>query len=198
MKLNRGLAVLLALAVTACATLAPGSRDRAGKELWNQAHLALRAENFRVADSAFNRLVTDFAGTEEGREAIFFMGEIRMDPRNPGWNSLRAADYLRRYLALADSSRRVEIHREAEARTFLELANQLNLPPDQRIGALQPGTERVQIPGPVRIVPGEQAAELNAEVQRLRGELNARDETIRRQREELNRIRNTLAPGRRP
>lgn len=197
MMLNRGLPFLLALVVTACATLAPGSRGREGRQLWTEAHLALRAENFRAADSAFNRLATDHAGTEEGREALFFMGEMRMDPRNPGWNSLRAADYLRRYLALADSARG-EIHREPEARTFLELANQLNLPPDQRVAALQPGTVERTVPGPVRIVPGEQAAELNAEVLRLRRELADRDETIRRQREELNRIRNTLAPGRRP
>lgn len=198
MKLIRGLALLLALLLPACATLAPGSRGREVKRLWTEAHLALRAENFRTADSAFSRLATQHASTEQGREAVFFLGEMRMDPRNPAWNSRRAADYLRRYLALADPAGRVEIHRRPEATTFLELANQLNLPPEQRVAQLQPGTVERAVPGPVRIVPGEQAAELSAEVQRLRRELADRDETIRRQREELNRIRNTLAPGRRP
>lgn len=198
MKPIRGLALLLALSLTACASLAPGSRGREQRELWKEAHLSLLKEDFRTANSAFGRLVADYPGTEEGREALFFMGEIRMDPRNPDWNTRTAADYLRRYLALADSVRKVEIHRAPEAMTFLEIANQLNLPPEQRIGALQPGTERVAVPGPVRVVPGEQAQELANEVERLRRVVAERDETIRRQREELNRIRNTLTPGRRP
>lgn len=198
MKPIRGLALLLALLLTGCATLAPGSRGREEKRLWRDAHLALRAENFGAADSAFRRLATEYPTREEGREALFFLGEMRMDPRNPGWNSRGAADYLRRYLAFGDSGSRVEIHRAPEATTFLELANQLNLPADQRIGALQPGTERVSVPGPTRIVPSEQAAELAAEVQRLRAQVAERDATIRRQTDELNRIRNTLAPGRRP
>lgn len=201
MKPTRGLVFLLALFLAACASLAPGSRGGEGKRLWTQAHLALRAENFRAADSLFTRLATAYPATEEGREALFFLGEMRMDPRNPGWNSRSAADYLRRYLARGDSAGRVEIHRRPEASTFLELANQLNLPAGQRIGALQPGTTvqiREAAPVPQRVVPSEEAAELRAEIERLRGELAGRDETIRRQRDELNRIRNTLAPGRRP
>ena len=202
MKPTRGLVLLLALFLAACATLAPGSGGREGKRLWTAAHLALRAENFRAADSLFSRLATAHPRSEEGHEALFFLGEMRMDPRNPGWNSRLAAEYLRRYLARGDSSPRAEIHRQPEANTFLELANQLNLPAGQRIGALQPGTTRVEVPQqapvPQRVVPSEEAAALRAEIERLRGELEARDETIRRQRDELNRIRNTLAPGRRP
>jgi hypothetical protein len=197
----RGLVFLLALFVAACATLAPGSRDRVGKRLWTEAHLALRAENFRAADSLFTRLATAHPATEEGREALFFLGEMRMDPRNPMWNSRSAADYLRRYLARGDSAGRVEIHRRPEASTFLELANQLNLPAGQRIGALQPGTTievRQAPPVPQRVVPSEEAAELRTEIERLRAQVAERDETIQRQRDELNRIRNTLAPGRRP
>ena len=200
MKPTRGLVFLLALFLTACATLAPGSAGREGRRLWTQAHLALQAENFRAADSLFTRLATAHPGSEEGREALFFLGEMRMDPRNPGWNSRQAADYLRRYLARGDSGR-VEIHRQSEASTFLELANQLNLPAGQRIGALQPGTTvevRRTAPVPQRVVPSEEAAALRAEVERLRGQVAERDETIQRQRDELNRIRNTLAPGRRP
>lgn len=204
MKPIRGLVFLLALFLAACATLAPGSGGRQAKRLWTDAHLALRAENFRAADSVFSRLATTHPNTEEGREALFFLGEMRMDPRNPGWNSRQAADYLRRYLAHGASERPTEIHRHPEASTFLELANQLNLPAGQRIGALQPGTvERPQrpttaTPVPQRVVPSEEAAALRAEIERLRAELADRDDTIRRQREELNRIRNTLAPGRRP
>jgi len=200
MKPTRGLVLLLALFLAACATLAPGSGDRQAKRLWTDAHLALRAENFRAADSLFSRLATAHPGTEEGREALFFLGEMRMDPRNPGWNSRQAADYLRRYLAHGANERPTEIHRHPEANTFLELANQLNLPPGQRIGALQPGTsvEVRTVTTPQRVVPSEEAAALRTELERLRREVEERDETIRRQREELNRIRNTLTPGRRP
>ncbi|HEV2147859.1 MAG TPA: hypothetical protein VGR37_10695 [Longimicrobiaceae bacterium] len=200
MNWTRGLAPLLVLLVAGCATFAPGSRDRAERDLWREAHLALGAGNFAAADSAFSRLASTYPDTEEGREAVFFLGEMRLDPRNPGWNTRAAAEHLRRYLARGDTAGQREIHRRPEATTFLELANQLNLPPDQRVAQLQPETEvRTRtVPGPVRVVPGEQAAELSAEVQRLRRELADREETIRRQREELNRIRNTLAPGRRP
>ncbi|MET0399539.1 MAG: hypothetical protein ABW277_22300 [Longimicrobiaceae bacterium] len=203
MKPTRGLVFLLALFLAACATLAPGSGGREGKRLWTAAHLALRAENFRAADSLFTRLATAHPRTEEGHEALFFLGEMRMDPRNPGWNSRLAAEYLRRYLARGDSSPRAEIHRQPEASTFLELANQLNLPAGQRIGALQPGTTRVEVPQqqapvPQRVVPSEEAAALRTEIERLRAQVAERDETIQRQRDELNRIRNTLAPGRRP
>lgn len=202
MKPTRGLVFLLALFLAACATLAPASGGREGKRLWTAAHLALRDENFRAADSLFSQLATAHPLTEEGREALFFLGEMRMDPRNPGWNSRMAADYLRRYLARGDSAPRVEIHRQPEANTLLELANQLNLPAGQRIGALQPGTTTVEVrttaPVPQRVVPSEEAAALRTEIERLRGELTERDETIRRLRDELNRIRNTLAPGRRP
>jgi hypothetical protein len=205
MKPTRGLVLLLALFLAACATLAPGSGGRQAKRLWTDAHLALRAENFRAADSIFSRLATTHPDTEEGREALFFLGEMRMDPRNPGWNSRQAADYLRRYLAHGASERPTEVHRHPEASTFLELANQLNLPAGQRIGALQPGTvERPQqrpataAPVPQRVVPSEEAAALRTEIERLRAEVEERDEQIRRLREELNRVRNTLAPGRRP
>jgi hypothetical protein len=201
MNWTRGPAFLLVLLACGCATLAPGSGDRAGREqLWREAHMALRAGNFGAADSAFSRLANEHPDTEEGREAVFFLGGMRLDPRNAGWNTRAAADHLRRYLAQSDSAEQPEIHRRPEAVTFLEIANQLNLPPEQRVAQFQPDTavRTRTVPGPVRVVPGEQAAELTAEVQRLRRELNERDETIRRQREELNRIRNTLAPGRRP
>lgn len=196
----RGLALFFVLLLSACATigLRPGGGER--DELWTEAHLALRAERFGAADSAFSRLVAAHPEAEEGREALFFLGATRLDPRNPAWSSRQAADYLRRYLAQADSGRKVEIHRRPEAVTLLQLANQLNMPAEQRISALQPQTqtERVAVPGPVRVVPGDQARELAAEVERLRRLVAEREETIRKQREELERIRNTLAPGRRP
>ena len=196
----RGLAPLVVLLLSACATIGLGSEGRERDDLWSVAHLALQAERFAAADSAFSRLATMHPGTEEGRESLFFLGAMHLDPRNPGWSSGEAAEYLRRYLALADSAREVQIHRRPEAVTILQLANQLNMPAEQRIGALQPQTqtERVAVPGPVRVVPGEQARELAAEVERLQRQVAERDETIKKQREELNRIRNTLAPGRRP
>ncbi|HEX2095375.1 MAG TPA: hypothetical protein VHG28_23465 [Longimicrobiaceae bacterium] len=169
--------------------------------MWERAHLALAIENFRTADSVFSQLATRFPQSHEGREALFYLGAMRIDPRNPGWSSQAAAEYLRRYLAHPGNGDAPEIQRRAEATTFLELANQLNLPADERVPALQP-TDTVVISGrrgvPRVITSAEAARELQGEVERLRREVAERDETIRRQREELNRIRNTLAPGRRP
>lgn len=200
MKRLRALSLLLVVLVPACAHLGLGSGDGSRDALWRSGHLALRAGNFRGADSAFARLALHFPDTDQGREALFYLGAIRLDPRNPGWTSRGAADYLSRYLAKADSGDRAEIHRQPEARTLLELANQLNLPAGDRVRALQPQTDTVYRTGPgrIRVAPAEESQALQTENDRLRRVIADREETIKRQREELERIRNTLAPGRRP
>jgi hypothetical protein len=95
---------------------------------------------------------------------------------------------------------------------LLEIANQLNLPPEERVPELQPRTRvvtRAPTPGraptqaappPLRVAP---AAEAAAEIERLRRQLGerekviaARDDEIRRLREEIERIRKTLVPQR--
>ncbi|HEX7240087.1 MAG TPA: hypothetical protein VF263_07470 [Longimicrobiaceae bacterium] len=198
MKRFHALAVLSFALLPACASLPLGSgggRD----DLWVQAQRALLAGSFRTADSAFSRLATEHVGTTEGREAVFFLGAIRIDPRNPGFTSRGASDYLRRYLASPDSGRNgKDLYRKPEAQTLLSLAEQLNLAPAERIASLQgdQSVRTVTVPGPTRTVTTEGS---QVEVERLRGEVRERDETIRELREELTRIRNTLAPpSRRP
>jgi hypothetical protein len=90
------------------------------------------------------------------------------------------------------------VHRRPEAQTLLQFAVQLNLPPDQRVAALQPQQVPAAAPAAQRrvVAPAQQVQTLTAEVDRLRREVAQRDEQIRTQREELERIRRTLAPRR--
>jgi hypothetical protein len=187
--MKRFIFALLPLALHACAHLPGGGGPPMRETLWNDAHTALYAEEFSVADTLFGRLVRSYPDTDEGREALFYIGAIHLDPRNRDWNSERAETTLRHYLA-QDTAGPV-VHRRPEARTLLELAVQLNLPPDERVTALQPTPitvrERVVVPA------GQQRATVE-ENERLRRQLAERDEQIRRQREELDRIRRTLTP----
>lgn len=203
MNRTRALAPVLVALLAACAPITRIGGGGEREDLWREAHLALAANEFSAADSLFTRLAAASPERREGREAVFYLGALRLDPRNPAWSSRQSAEQLRRYLAVADSLGPEAIMRRAEAQIFLELASQLNMPVADRIPALQPDTvvrTRV-VPGaapPRRVVSGEEARNLAAEVERLRRELGEREETIRRQREELDRIRKTLAPGRRP
>lgn len=193
-------ALALLLLVSACATFAltPGGRER--EALWREAHFALQAEEFRAADTLFARLAELHPETREGREALFYLGAIRLDPRHPEWSSRAAETSLRRYLALADSLGEERITRHPEAGIFLQLAEQLNMPVAERIPPLQPDTVVRVVEGETRrvVAPATEARALAAEAERLRGELAAREATIRELRDELARIRKTLAPGRRP
>jgi hypothetical protein len=181
---------LLPILLLSCAHL-PGTRgeQRARSELWHLAHTALYTEDFARADSLFTTLAATYPNADEGREALFYLGTVYIDPRNPDWSSERTETALRQYLH--QDTLGSLIHRRPEALTLLELSKQLNLPPDQRVAGLQPGTrtlvERV-------VTPATQQRELAAEVDRLRRMVAERDEQIRRQREELDRIRRALAP----
>lgn len=186
----------LLVALSACATLGQRSdRERTSTQLWTDAHAALEALQFGRADTLFTRLSREFPELDAGRESLFFVGAIRVDPRNPGWDPARADTTLSAYIAM-DTAHAGRIGRRPEAETLLEIARQLNLPPDERVPQLQPETRVVTRPAP-RVAPAGQVTALSAEVARLREQLAARDQTIRRQEEELERIRRTLAaPGR--
>ena len=191
-KMKQFSLVILTLTLSACTHLSARSDEsRMRTELWNEGHMALYAENFARADSLFTRLAAEFARSEEGREAVFYLGTLRIDPRNREWSPERSEQALRQYLRQDTTGTR--IHRRPEAMTLLELAKQLNMPPEERVAGLQPGTRVVQ--GPTRVVaPAGQQRELSEENERLRRQVAERDEQIRRQREELERIRRTLAP----
>lgn len=197
-------AALVGVVLPACATLRglTGDGDRELDSLWRQAHTAFAQERFTEAEQSFRRLAAEFPDTYEGREAPFYVGSLRMDPRNPNWGPDSAAAALRRYLAQDSGDARKPLPRP-EAVVLLELASQLTLPADQRVPELQPERVVVTRPGaptPRRIAP---TAQSDAEVERLRRQLSEkdrliaeRDAEIRRNRDELERIRKTLVPQR--
>jgi hypothetical protein len=207
--MTRGWSVLLIVLLPACATLGGGRGDRGLDELWRGAHTAFSQERFADAERGFRRVAAEYAGTREGREALFYLGSLQMDPRNPKWEPDSAAASLRRYLA-RDSVEAPSTLPRPEALVLLEIANQLNLPPDERVPELQPRTRYITRAQPSR--PQQQpalppriisAAESTAETERLRRQLNERDRIIadrdaeiRKLREEIERIRKTLVPQR--
>ena len=181
------------LLLTACATGGTERRESEARlELWRQAQEAVRTGAFARADTMYGVLIREHGSTTAGQESLFYLGALRLDPRNPNWSSTLAQTALEMYLA-TDTTGALEARRP-EARTLFELAKQLNLPTENRVPGLQAETrvvtERV-------VVPGREARSLQAEVARLREQVAARDATIRRQEEELERIRRTLStPGR--
>ena len=186
--------ILAPLLLAGCATFGQGDsavQDR--QETWTLAHQALAAEDFGRADALFQRLATDHRTADEGREAVFYLGAMRLDPRNPDWNPGPAEQYLKEYLAGDTPTGPAIAPRRPEARTLLELASQLNMPPQERVPALQAETQVVVEAQPQRVVvPAAESRALAAEVSRLRRELADRDATIQTQREEMERIRKTL------
>ena len=182
------------LLVVGCASAGAREARRAYEArtvLWGQAHEALNALQFARADTLFGTLIREYGATETGRESLFYVAAVRLDPRNPAWSSELAESALELYLA-GDTGGVCKIHRP-EARTMYEIARQLNLPTEARVPGLQAETrvvtQRV-------VVPAREATSLQAEVSRLRDQLAARDNTIRRQEEELDRIRKTLSAPR--
>jgi hypothetical protein len=181
--------------LSSCAHLGTGrSETRMRMDLWDRAHEAFYAEDFQRAEQLFEQLAVEYPETSEGRESLFYLGTLRLDPRNPAWSSGPAETRLQSYLA-KDTAGTRPVHRRPEAETLLQLAMQLNLPIEDRFPGIQ-----AQAPAPVvieqRVVSAEQLRPLQEEVQRLRREVAQRDEQIRTQREELERIRRTLAPRR--
>lgn len=185
------LALLLA---AGCAAFGQGnSIDEQRQETWALAHQALAVEDFDRATALFERLTTEHPESGEGREALFYLGAIRLDPRNPAWDSRPAEEHLRQYLASDTVHGSMVVARRPEARMLLELASQLNMPPQERVPGLQAETQVVVRSEPQRVVvPAAESRALAAEVARLRRELAARDVTIQTQRDEIERIRKTL------
>jgi TolA-binding protein len=189
MKPIRSLALLLLL-LGACAPaglVRRSAEDRAA--LWGQAHGALASGRYPAADSLFAQLARTYPESDEGREAVFYLGALRLDPRNPDWDPAPAEDRLRRYLAL-DSLPEARVHRRPEATILLEMAHQLNLPPEARISGLQGETKVVTVPQ--RIVRYRESQELAAQVTDLKAQVAASDEQVKKLQEELDRIRRTL------
>lgn len=187
---------VLVLLLGACAHLGVNPHEgRAREALWDQAHRALDSADFPRADSLFTRLSTDYPDTDAGRESLFYLGALRLDPRNPNWDPQPAETRLRHYLDV-DSSRETTVHRRPEAEILVEIAHQLNLPPAQRITGLQPGEKVVKVPQ--RIVAYKETETQANEIADLRQQVATRDAQIKKLQDELDRIRKTLTTGRTP
>jgi hypothetical protein len=185
------LSVLLLVLLSACASGGRGGAPGApGRDLlWRQAHQAMHQDSSRIALAAFQRLAAEHPGTLEGTEARFYLGTLYLDPRN--FDATRAVEHLEMYLAADTMGGRPA--RRPEAVRLLLLSRNLVLPCEQRTGSLrcEPAVVTRRTPGETVVVrDGDQSAE----VARLRREVAERDGTIRELREELQRIRNTLAP----
>ncbi len=188
--------IVLAAPLTGCAHLGFGSNSsEIRRDLWDDSQRAFAAGEFAAAEAGFERLASDFPDTLEGRESLFYLGTIHLDPRNPRWDSEPAQAWLERYLGLPEEEG-PRIYRHPEAETLHEIARQLNLPPAARISALQP--EAPEIIEQRVVVPGAESREQAATIQRLEGVVSERDARIQQLEEELERIRRTLTGPPRP
>ena len=187
--------LFLAALLSACAVFAPENLgpDAARRDgLWRQGHAAMQRDSFRVAMAAFQRLASEHPRSDFGREALFYLGTLYLEPGNASYDAGLATQNLELYLAADTAGGRVT--RRPEAEMLLGLSRQLALPCEQRTGSLRCDPQVVTRPGGSDTVVVRQGSDQSAEVSRLRRELAERDGTIRELREELQRIRNTLAP----
>jgi hypothetical protein len=188
--------IILSALLSACAVFAPenlGPDAARRDDLWRQGHAAMQRDSFRVAMAAFQRLAADHPRNEFGRDARFYLGALYLEPANPAFDPGLATQNLEMYLATDTEGGRAT--RRPEAETLLAVSRQLQLPCEQRTGRLRCDPQVIARPDTTVVVrPGGGGNDQSAEVARLRRELNERDATIRELREELQRIRNTLAP----
>jgi hypothetical protein len=192
--MKTAISLFLAGLLSACSVFAPenlGPDAARRDDLWRQGHAAMQRDSFRVAMAAFQRLAAEHPRTNQGREAHFYLGTLYLEPANPAYDAGMATQNLEQYLALDTSNGRIT--RRPEAETLLGLSRQLALPCEQRTGSLRCEPQVVARADTTVVVrPG--GGDNSAEVSRLRREIAERDATIRELREELQRIRNTLAP----
>ncbi|MBW3570804.1 MAG: hypothetical protein KY467_06845 [Gemmatimonadetes bacterium] len=189
--------LFLAALLSSCAVFAPQNLgpDAARRDgLWRQGHAAMQRDSFRVAMAAFQRLAAEHPRSDYGREARFYLGTLYLEPANPSYDAGLAAQNLEMYLAADREGGRLT--RRPEADMLLALSRQLALPCEQRTGSLRCDPEVIvrTRPGDTTVVVRPSGGDQSGEVARLRREVAARDATIRELREELQRIRNTLAP----
>jgi hypothetical protein len=188
--MKRLLAVLMLAAVPACAHLpltATGERTR----LWDEAHHAFQAGSSRTRRSSSGARRTP-SGHRRGPGESLLRGNGPARPAQSRVGPAPRGGVARRYLG-HETEQPGATKRRPEAETLLQLAQQLNMPPAERVPGLQPEVVTREVPRTQRVVvPAQESRELAAEVERLRAQVAERDATIRQQREELERIRRTL------
>lgn len=172
-------AIVLLLAFGAgCRTTPPEARPASRLEA---AREALHGGEFASADQALSALAAEKAGTSEGHEALFLLGLLHLDPRNPSWSPREAEAVLARYLEFPFGEHR------PEGVALYALARRLAQPQLSWGGGGAPSAA-----GGDGAAAGGTAD--GGEVERLRGEVAARDRELAKLREELERIRRRLTP----
>lgn len=157
----------------------PPGRPEAASRL-EAAREALHGGQFASADGVLSALAADQPETAEGHQALFLLGVLHLDPRNPAWSPAEAEVVLSRYLEFPFGEHR------PEAVALYALARRLAAPFPYPIVARGDGGQPAPAAGPA----GEAA-----ESERLRGEIAQRDRELARLRDELERIRRRLAPS---
>ena len=195
----RSVSVLFAvLLLPACATLRGGAAQNGGRtRLWEQAQAAYAQDSFRVAAASFQRLASEHPRTYEGHEARFYLGVLSLEPRS-NVDLTVARQQLQMYVA-EDTVLATRGYHGREAGSLLRLVTELQRPCEARAAGVACDTRVVTRTVTEPSAPSSAPDGVSlAEAARLRREINERDQTIRELREELQRIRNTLAPRRQP
>ena len=87
MRVTRWLPALVLL-LPGCAHLGAGpSEGWERARLWDEAHGYFATYDFERADSVFSLIAREHPETDEGRESLFYLGALRVDPRNPEWDA---------------------------------------------------------------------------------------------------------------
>lgn len=143
---------------------------------------ALHGGQFATADHLLTSLAASEPETADGHQALFLLGVLHLDPRNPAWSPAEAEIVLARYLEFPFGEDR------PEAVALYSLARRLAqpLPLFTRAGTSGGGEGSASAP-PAASGGGDEA-------ERLRREIAARDRELAKLREELERIRRRLAP----
>lgn len=182
-----GVACLLSLAL-GCAHVAEVIEERPSRRI-DAARDALHGGQFATADHLLSALAAGEPETAQGHQALFLLGMLHLDPRNPAWSPAEAEIILARYLEFPFGEHR------PEAVALYALARRLAqpLPLFTRARAPAGGDDGSGEAAPPATA-GAEGAE-GDETERLRREIAARDRELAKLREELERIRRRLTPG---
>lgn len=169
------LAAALSLAL-GCAHVPPAVEERPIGTV-EAAREALHGGQFATADHLLTALAANEPETAEGHQALFLLGMLHLDPRNPAWSPAEAEVVLARYLEFPFGENR------PEAVALYALARRLAQPLPLFARAGGDGSP-----------PPDAAGGQGDEAELLRREIAARDRELAKLRDELERIRRRLAP----